>query len=454
MHIFISYAKEDTTDLVKILAEHLENLPTVTAWWDSTLNPGDSWSAQIQDEIKRCDLFMVLLSADVNRPRHSEKGTSFVQREINYAQNQGKKILPVMAEQTDLPVQIADLQYIDVSQSQEEGVRKVLEHVANLADVPAPKSTKSFNEQPFGFNRVSLTGRLIAGIVGLALIISAAVFVLQGDTNKSETGEPGYPDGANITQNNAWEPVTRGFESGNGTVVNMVLVPKGCFQMGNDPEAWYFNGGWIQGVPDGGEVCFDEPFWIDKYEVSNVQFTSLNGRASTTSGFDDGNLPRENILWSDANQFCRNNRNGRLPTEAEWEYALRGPESWAYPWGNEFIGTRLNCLNTSGNCADDGFDFTAPITSFEIGQSWVGAYNLSGNVWEWVNTVYDPNKFPLPYDAEDGREAQDDLTSQRTVKGGSFDDTSSSARGAYRNGNDRDFTNALIGFRCVRDYEE
>ncbi len=453
MHIFISYAKEDTSELVKTLAEQLETLPTVTAWWDDTINPGDSWSAQIQDEIKRCDLFVVLLSPDVNRPRQSEKGTSFVQREINYAQNQGKRILPVMAEQTDLPVQIADLQYIDVSRQPEQGMAKVLDYVANLANVPTSDLATTSSQTSRSIN-ISRNGRMIAGVVVIALLITVAVFALQGDDNDGETGEPGYPDGSNITANDDWEPVTQGFEYGNGTVVNMVLVPKGCFQMGNDPEAWYFNGGWIQGVPDGGEVCFDKPFWIDKYEVSNVQFNSLNGRASTASGFDDGNLPRENILWADANQFCMNNRNGRLPTESEWEYALRGPESWAYPWGNEFVGTRLNCLNTLGNCADDGFNFTAPVTSFEIGQSWVGAYNLSGNVWEWVNTIYDPNKFPFPYKADDGREALDDLTSQRTVKGGSFDDTSSSARGAYRNGNDRDFTNALIGFRCVRDYEE
>ncbi|TVR19435.1 MAG: hypothetical protein EA396_12540, partial [Anaerolineaceae bacterium] len=163
-----------------------------------------------------------------------------------------------------------------------------------------------------------------------------------------------------ITRNDDWTPVERDFDG-----ITMVQVPAGCFMMGYDGE--------------GGEQCFDEPFWIDKYPVTNRQYGS--------SGFWSGDdLPRESVNWFDARDFCEA-RGGRLPTEAEWEYSARGPDGWIYPWGNEFFAN--NVVNSGGRTADVG--------SRPGGVSWVGALDMSGNVWEWTSSLFEP----YPYDADD-----------------------------------------------------
>ena len=89
--------------------------------------------------------------------------------------------------------------------------------------------------------------------------------------------------------------------------------------------------------------------------------------------------------------------NGRteIVTEAEWEYAARGPESLKYRWGESFDGTRLNYCDVncgivawSDEMVDDGYFDTAPVGSYSAGASWCGALDMARNVWEWVADWY------------------------------------------------------------------
>jgi formylglycine-generating enzyme required for sulfatase activity len=182
---------------------------------------------------------------------------------------------------------------------------------------------------------------------------------------------------AGVTANAAWTPYT---EEING--VEMALVPAGCFMMGSEE---YSDEQPIH------EVCFEEPFWIDVYEVTNEAFGSV-GCAEYSSAPDQ---PRNCVNWTDALAHCEA-RGARLPTEAEWEYAARGPDGFVYPWGNTFDCARGNFDDETqyddyvieGGEGCDGYVATAPVGSFPGGASWVGAYDLSGNVWEWVNDWY------------------------------------------------------------------
>jgi formylglycine-generating enzyme required for sulfatase activity len=159
-------------------------------------------------------------------------------------------------------------------------------------------------------------------------------------------------------------------------------------------------------------------YWIDQYEITNAQFASflndqgnqieggstwlsiknphslieqVNGSYQPKEGFADH--PVIEVTWYGANAYCEW-AGARLPTEAEWEYAARGPENLFFPWGNVFEITHVNFCDT--NCEkfwktedydtgySDGFSKTAPVGTYPKGKSWCGTMDMVGNVWEWV----------------------------------------------------------------------
>jgi formylglycine-generating enzyme required for sulfatase activity len=224
-----------------------------------------------------------------------------------------------------------------------------------------------------------------------------------------------------IPSNAAWKPVMRRFDN-----IEMIQVPPGCFLMGN-----------AEGRRDERsvtEVCFNAPFWIDRYEVTNRQYGS-------SGNFPGLQRPRENLTWFEARDHCAR-RGARLPTEAEWEYAARGPDNLLYPWGNELDGNKLIYDAMSNN---ETFD----VGSRPEGASWVGALDMAGNVWEWVNSLYRP----YPYSANDGREDPDDMTSPRVYRGGIHSYIDFAASAAMRFRDMPDYRDWFIGFRCAKDEE-
>jgi hypothetical protein len=141
MHVFISYAKKDSRALAADLEARISAMPNFSAWMDNELTPAGSWSAQISNEIDRCDYFLVLLSPDVNRPKTETQDTSFVLNEIAYAIAQRKTILVAMVSQTKVPLELADEQYIDFTQDVELGSQKLLSYLANSTNQAVPTLT-------------------------------------------------------------------------------------------------------------------------------------------------------------------------------------------------------------------------------------------------------------------------------------------------------------------------
>lgn len=214
--------------------------------------------------------------------------------------------------------------------------------------------------------------------------------------------------------------------------VAMVYVPPGCFFMGS------YNTIEEQPVH---EVCFQKGFWIDRTEVTQGDFERLGGLKTDLNAFFGERRPVENITWFEARNFCALRR-ARLPTEAEWEYAARGPDSLAYPWGNQW---------NSNNAVDSGNsdNQTADVGSREADVSWVGAVDMAGNVAEWVNSIY--GEYPAETSAIQEVDVEPNTENLMVMRGGSWNSSvTANFRASFRNRFKPDYWFTDGGFRCVR----
>jgi serine/threonine-protein kinase len=256
-----------------------------------------------------------------------------------------------------------------------------------------------------------------------------------GITSESPTGAPTEPLAPSAVD--AWTRPT--------DEMVMVYVPAGEFKMGS-----------MEGDPNEQPVhtVALDGFWIDRTEVSNGQYqrcVEAGGcqppfdRTSETrdeyygnSAYDD--YPVINVSWHRARTYCEW-VGGRLPTEAEWEYAARGPDNLVYPWGGS------PSTDTLANCCGYGGD-TTRVGSYPDGASWCGTLDMAGNVWEWVADWY--GDYPSERQVSP---AGPSSGQSRVLRGGSWNDGQNLARCASRHRKHPADWYISVGFRCARDSE-
>ena len=152
---------------------------------------------------------------------------------------------------------------------------------------------------------------------------------------------------------------------------------------------------------------------------------------------DRDDHPINCVEWSQAVAYC-NWAGKRLPSEEEWEYAARGPDDRAYPWGADAPSSRVCWSRVTGD------DFahakgTCPVGAYPAGDSAFGVHDMVGNVWVWTSSVWSP-AFDKPLDP-----------SARVVRGGGWRDSNPSEfRSANRNGSDLPDRVINLGFRCAK----
>jgi formylglycine-generating enzyme required for sulfatase activity len=240
----------------------------------------------------------------------------------------------------------------------------------------------------------------------------------------------------------------------------MVLIPAGDFIMGSDT-----------GDPNESpsHVVHLDTFYIDRTEVTNTEYRacvqekmcqpplSLSSRTRQKYYGDKrfDNYPVVNVDWGMAKAYCEW-RGARLPTEAEWEKAARGENGFTYPWGDAFSCSKGNFDDEQkiddyfvpGGPDCDGFPDTAPVGSYPAGASPYGVLDMSGNVWEWVNSMANP----YPYNENDGRESPGS-SSMRSIKGGAFTANDYYSRSSNRRQDSPVASNDNTGIRCARSVE-
>ncbi len=233
---------------------------------------------------------------------------------------------------------------------------------------------------------------------------------------------------------------------GNGVTLDLVMIPSGKFKMGSDE---YNSEKPIHDVSV-------KDFLMGKYTVTNAQWKAIMGTKPSEESdvkFQGENQPVINVSWDGAKEFCKRlskklNKNVRLPSEAEWEYACRAGTTTAFHFG-ETITPEL--VNYDGNCpygdAPKGEyrQKTVDVQNFSP-NAW-GLYQMHGNVREWCEDVWHENYNGAPTDGSAwliGGEQN-----RRALRGGSWFNTAIYCRSANRLRNNADINSNYVGFRVV-----
>ena len=197
-----------------------------------------------------------------------------------------------------------------------------------------------------------------------------------------------------------------------------------------------------------------DSYWIYQTEVTNDMYARCVAAGSCSPPAGSNSSTRENywsnpayaqhpvvlVDWFSARDYC-SWAGGRLPTEAEWEYAARGDDDRLFPWGN------LPPSPSLANVGDPNGDTTA-VGSYPEGSSPFGVLDMAGNVWEWVNDWYEADYYarsPVPNPTGPNSSS----LGRRVGRGGAWFWDGAYASTAYHDWWEPQNTGTETGFRCA-----
>jgi len=239
-----------------------------------------------------------------------------------------------------------------------------------------------------------------------------------------------------------------------------VLVPAGPFLMGTNLTR--------ADAQDRPQHTVDLPAYrIDKYLVTNAQYARFLAETGhrPPSTWKEGRIPQGELLrpvtlvsWFDASAYAKW-AGRRLPTEAEWEKAARGTDGRRWPWGNEMDAKRVNTYYNVGSATD--------VTTYRSGASPYGAYDMAGNVSQWVEDDFLPYAgTDAPADIFQGKVSRSIGAEERAMRiseqipvdrrykvlrGGSWKSDPFSTATYHRSYGWANYASDFFGFRCASD---
>ncbi len=236
----------------------------------------------------------------------------------------------------------------------------------------------------------------------------------------------------------------------------MVAIPEGRFVMGAPKEE-----------PESSDserpqhTVTLQSFFLSEYPVTQAQWKAVaalnfvnRSLDSDPSTFKGDNRPVENVFWLDAVEFCARlsrltDKDYRLPSEAEWEYACRAGTTTPFHFGETITTDQANYNGDySYGVAPKGLyrKQTTPVGSFGVANAF-GLYDLHGNVWEWCADHWHENYEGAPINGSAW--LKDGNSDRRVLRGGSWINNPKRCRSAYRLRGNPNYRNDSGGFRIA-----
>ena len=408
--IFISYRREDSAGHAGRLYDRLvREFPNDNVFIDAArIESGDDFAQEIETTLQQCDACIVMIgkrwltAADKYGQRRLDKGNDWVRTEIGSALTRNIKVVPVLVddaslpEEKALPGELVRLRYLQALSVRHETFHQDVDRlVVSIKDALGARKQAQAKEHVQGERRT-------------------------------------HPlDG-----------------------LEYVWIPSGDFMMGRVPGDEVTEERYTVERPRH-PVRLTHGFWISRGPVSVRAYRhfalkrTLPMPRSTKNNpnWANDDHPIANITWMQARDYCAW-VGGRLPTEAQWEFAARGGrDGEVYPWGKD---PRPDMANYVDN-PTWGRRGTSPIGSFN--ENGFGLVDVVGNVWEWVSDWFDPEAYPLRQtnQATLDPEVFVNKMDRRVVRGGSWDSIFPEIRISVRGYQVPSADIIDFGFRCLID---
>lgn len=493
---FISYSRTNK-DFALQLAQELR-ASGFSIWLDQLDIPtGARWDDELERALKACEIFMVILT-----PASIESEN--VKDEIGYAIDTGKRILPVLLENAQVPLRLRRFQYVDFTgKSYDEGVdsaKQILKKLTEEATTPrmetppadaktARRSIRRESAAAKSREAVEIQApptspgqRNPMGMLGIAILIvllggyaitrfrapkAGPSPVETSGTVETVSGSATTPTALPVadqvptrvlptptvqvtvpTPTTGVAPTATAYpaELMDGKGVAMVLVPAGEFQMGGVRTDAF-----ARPSEKPVHTVHLDAFYIDKFEVTNASYRACveagdcSENINSTSGnrssyYNNSEFDEYPVVWVDWTMAT---------TYCAWRGARLPTEA---EWEKAARGTESPIYPWGNEVAKTyanygGADTTA-VGAYESGKSPYGVYDMAGNVWEWVADWYSADFYQSPPEKNPSGPA-DGISKSKVQRGGSWTGLDADVRTSNRRPYDPDRSNFDIGFRCA-----